>query len=142
MTVIQPTSSITSTVNSRQTNNLQGYWQGPSYASANVSDKKFTTELITQLRADFCVDDTRIYAAGKSNGGGFTGTLACSPEHGKNFAAIAACSGAFYTDVVEDPDDNCDPSRSPFPILEFHGSIDGTVSPSHNPLPHLGISSP
>lgn len=107
---------------------LQGFWEGPSYADPKISDKKFTSALITQLRADFCVDDTRIYAAGKSNGGGFTGTLACSAEAGKNFAAIAACAGAFYTDVVEDANDKCEPSRSPFPILEFHGSIDKTVS--------------
>ncbi|KFZ20094.1 hypothetical protein V501_00298 [Pseudogymnoascus sp. VKM F-4519 (FW-2642)] len=124
-------------------NGYKGFWEGPSYASPGVSDKKFTTSLITQLRADFCIDDTRIYAAGKSNGGGFTGMLACSAEHGKNFAAIAACSGAFYTDVVEDPGDKCDPSRSPFPILEFHGSIDGTIPyrPTTNgtggPLPQI-----
>ncbi|KFY06354.1 hypothetical protein V492_08068, partial [Pseudogymnoascus sp. VKM F-4246] len=121
----------------------QGVWQGPSYATPGLSDKKFTTELIDHLRTAFCIDDSRIYAAGKSNGGGFTGTLACSPDHGKNFAAIAACSGAFYTDVVEDPDNSCHPSRSPFPILEFHGSKDGTIpyipteDGSGGPLPKI-----
>ncbi|KFY68825.1 hypothetical protein V496_00780 [Pseudogymnoascus sp. VKM F-4515 (FW-2607)] len=124
-------------------NGYKGFWEGPSYADPKISDKKFTSALITQLRADFCVDDTRIYAAGKSNGGGFTGTLACSAEAGKNFAAIAACAGAFYTDVVEDADDKCEPSRSPFPILEFHGSIDKTIPyfPKENgsggPLPQI-----
>ncbi|KFY48359.1 hypothetical protein V495_01403 [Pseudogymnoascus sp. VKM F-4514 (FW-929)] len=108
-------------------NGVKGHWQGPTYADPSVSDKKFTGDLIDHLRDAFCIDDSRIYAAGKSNGGGFTGTLACSPEFGQNFAAIAACSGAFYTDVVEDPNDSCHPSRSPFPILEFHGSADETI---------------
>ncbi|KFZ23959.1 hypothetical protein V502_01566 [Pseudogymnoascus sp. VKM F-4520 (FW-2644)] len=108
-------------------NGVNGSWQGPSYATSGVSDEDFTTDLIAYLRKAFCVDSGRIYAAGKSNGGGFTGTLACSPGHGGDFAAFAACSGAFYTDAVEDPNDSCHPARSPLPILEFHGTNDSTI---------------
>lgn len=60
-----------------------------------------------------------------SNGGGFIGTLACSPVGSSLFAAFAAGSGAFYTDV-NGPDNNCSPSR-PVPILEIHGGSDRTV---------------
>ncbi|QKX63789.1 uncharacterized protein TRUGW13939_10960 [Talaromyces rugulosus] len=124
-------------------NGVNKSWEGPSYAVAGVSDKVFTTDLIAHLRTQFCIDSSRIYAVGKSNGGGFVGTLACSPGHGDDFAAFAACSGAFYTDVVEDEDDGCSPARSPLPIMEFHGSNDGTIpyqptdDGSGGPLPQI-----
>ena len=59
-----------------------------------------------------------------SDGGGFVNTLACSPDHGAAFAAFAPVSGAFYTDTNLS---DCQPSRSPLPILEFHGANDTTV---------------
>lgn len=77
------------------------------------------------MKSTFCIDTTRIYAAGFSNGGGFVGTLACSAEHGKHFAAFGAVEGAFYTDAT--PDANCQPARTPLPILEVHSSRDGLV---------------
>ena len=60
-----------------------------------------------------------------SDGGGFVNTLACSPDHGAAFAAFAPVSGAFYTDTNFS---DCKPSRSPLPILEFHGLADSTVN--------------
>lgn len=59
-----------------------------------------------------------------SDGGGFTNTLACSPDYGAPFAAFAPVSGAFYTDTNFS---DCKPSRSPLPILEFHGYADQTI---------------
>lgn len=85
----------------------------------------FTTDLVTRIKANYCVDESRVYAAGHSNGGGFVGTLACSPDHGGQFAAFAAVSGAFYTDVTGN--DGCHPARSPLPIFEFHGGADPTI---------------
>ena len=60
-----------------------------------------------------------------SNGGGFIGTLACSPTGGE-FAAFASGSGAFYTDL-NGPANGCAPTRTPLPILEIHGGVDKTV---------------
>lgn len=60
-----------------------------------------------------------------SNGGGFVGTLACSPVGGE-FAAFAPASGSFYTDN-SGVNDGCTPARSPLPILEIHGGADGSV---------------
>ena len=61
-----------------------------------------------------------------SNGGGFIGTIACSEQGSKLFAALAAGSGAFYTDL-EGPDNGCSPARKPLPIMEIHGGSDKTV---------------
>ena len=74
-----------------------------------------------------------------SDGGGFVNTLACSQDHGAAFAAFAPVSGAFYTDTELG---DCSPSRSPLPVLEFHGSNDCTVKYSGGvgnggPLPSI-----
>ncbi|OAQ90639.1 carbohydrate esterase family 1 [Purpureocillium lilacinum] len=101
-------------------------WQGPTYATPGVSDKVFTTDLVNRIKNNYCVDEARVYGTGHSNGAGFLGTLACSPEHGGQFAAFAPISGAFYTDVSGD--ENCHPSRSPIPMFEVHGTADPTIS--------------
>ncbi|KEY74958.1 hypothetical protein S7711_01306 [Stachybotrys chartarum IBT 7711] len=102
-----------------------GNWQGPTYATPGVSDLTFTTDMINYLRANFCIDNSRIYAAGYSNGGGFVNTLACSRQHGGQFAAFGGVSSALYTDVSGNT--NCTPSRSPLPIIQLHGWDDGTI---------------
>ena len=61
-----------------------------------------------------------------SNGGGFVGTLACSPIGSSLFAGFAAGSGAFYTDL-NGPMNGCNPSRKPLPFLSIHGYSDKTV---------------
>ena len=73
----------------------------------------------------FCIDQSRVCASGKSNGGGFVGTLACAKEGGE-FAAFAPVSGAFYTDNSETYQE-CSPSRPKIPMLEFHGGNDTTI---------------
>ena len=74
------------------------------------------------MSSTYCVDNTRIYATGESNGGGFVNLLACSPAHGKSFAAFAPVIGAFYSDLNDQS--TCSPSRPQTPILEIHGHLD------------------
>ncbi|KAK5126152.1 hypothetical protein LTR85_011508 [Meristemomyces frigidus] len=75
-------------------------------------------------------------ASGKSNGGGFVDTLACS-DHGDSFAAFAMASAALYTDVNRT---DCSKKHA---IIESHGDQD-TVIPyrggqgSGGPLPNVG----
>lgn len=85
----------------------------------------FTTDLVNRIKDNYCVDESRVYATGQSNGGGFVGTLACSPGHGGQFAAFAPTAAALYTDVTGD--DTCTPARSPLPIMETHGTADPTI---------------
>ncbi|MGW5645562.1 alpha/beta hydrolase family esterase [Saccharopolyspora sp. NPDC003752] len=99
-------------------------WQGAPYSAA-ADDVLFTGDLLDQLERDFCVDRTRIYAAGKSNGGGFTGVLACRMSD--RIAAFAPVSGAFYPQGGE-----CEPERAA-PILDFHGTDDQTIPYPGNP---------
>ncbi|RZS32502.1 polyhydroxybutyrate depolymerase [Herbihabitans rhizosphaerae] len=93
-------------------------WQGAPYSAA-VDDVQFTGDLIDELQRTLCVNPSRIHAAGKSNGGGFTGLLAC--RMGDRIAAFAAVSGAFYPQAGE-----CAPRR-PVPVLAIHGTADTTI---------------
>ncbi|WP_020666476.1 alpha/beta hydrolase family esterase [Amycolatopsis nigrescens] len=103
-------------------------WQGAPY-SAPVDDVLFTGKLLDRLQRDLCVDTRRIYATGKSNGGGFTGLLAC--RMGDRIAAFAPVSGAFYPQAGV-----CHPDR-PVPILDFHGGADRTIPYAGDPVKGL-----
>jgi polyhydroxybutyrate depolymerase len=65
-----------------------------------------------------CIDASRVYATGASNGGGFTARLGC--ELTDRLAAIAPVAGGYS------PLGACHPSR-PLPVLEIHGTSDQVV---------------
>jgi len=119
--------------------NTGNSWQGAPYSAPGVDDISFTKQLLNNLTATYCVDPTRVYAAGHSNGGGFVGTMACDPVASRMFAAFAANSGAFYPAnlgftsctpwTVVQP--NCTPGRTRLPFLEIHGDADTRI-------PYLG----
>ena len=104
-------------------------WEGAPYARPDVSDLQFTADLLAKFRANYCVDDARVYASGKSNGGGFVATLACSPQ-GAPFAAFAMAAAALYTDNLAPGSPTyraCVPPRARVPVLEAHGTADTTI---------------
>ncbi|KAI0199314.1 carbohydrate esterase family 1 protein [Astrocystis sublimbata] len=104
---------------------IGGAWAGANYSMVSVEeDLQFVTDLLADLRSNYCVDDARIYATGISNGGGFVNAIACS-DVGNEFAAFAPASGAYYTDNAGV--DGCKPARSPLPVLEIHGGDDQSV---------------
>ena len=100
---------------------------GPNKPQAN--DVFFVSDLITALQARLCVDPARVYATGFSNGGGLTSVLAC--RLAGRIAAFAPVAGSYFM-----PAGGCDPVR-PVPILEFHGTADGTVPYGGNAVTHL-----
>ncbi|KAI4945884.1 hypothetical protein J4E91_007798 [Alternaria rosae] len=101
-------------------------YEGDPDSPPSISDVKFTLELLDHLQSTYCIDPTRIYATGKSNGGGFTGgVLACDADASSRIAAFAPVSGAFYLDADQQPLP-CNPSRQ-VPIMEFHGLEDATI---------------
>jgi poly(3-hydroxybutyrate) depolymerase len=86
------------------------------------------------LTDTYCLDTSRFFASGKSQGGGLIGNiLACDETMSTTFAAFAPVSGAFYTDA--DPcgppytfEIPCQPGRNDVPMLEFHGGRDDVVN--------------
>lgn len=99
-----------------------------------TNDVAFTAAILDELEGQYCVDVNRIYATGKSQGGGMVSVLACDPVMSRRIAAFSPVSGAFYqTNFGSVCDANtvniaCNPGRSDIPILDFHGLIDDTIA--------------
>jgi len=74
--------------------------------------------LLNRMERSPCVEPSRVYATGVSNGGGFTARLGC--EMADRLAAIAPVAGGY------DPLKRCKPAR-PLPLLEIHGTEDTVV---------------
>lgn len=109
-------------------NGIDGSWAGPTYHNGSTvsEDVQFVADVLKDLKSKVCVDESKIFATGMSNGGGFVGTLACDPLGSMLFKGFAAHSGAFYTDI-NGANNTCSPSKLPIPMLEIHGGADRTV---------------
>lgn len=68
----------------------QNQWQGDP-DSSGVDDVAFTMEMLDNFEKRYCIDSSRVYAAGKSNGGGFTNLLACDPTAFKSIDYCGIC---------------------------------------------------
>ncbi len=94
-------------------------WSTYGRFDPKVNDVLFFSDLLNALQKQLCIDATRIYATGISNGGGMTNLLAC--QMAGRIAAVAEVSAAIYTIPG-----GCHPTR-PVPYLEFHGTSDPLV---------------
>ncbi|KAF7977237.1 hypothetical protein HWV62_4341 [Athelia sp. TMB] len=101
-------------------------WEGAPYAAPGVDDITFVHDMVNALQANLCVDDKRMYASGKSNGGGFTNLLACTASTASMFAAFAPVSAALYPNTLA-TSSSCAPGRA-VPIMNFHG-LNDTIIP-------------
>jgi polyhydroxybutyrate depolymerase len=77
-------------------------------------DLEFVTALLDQLESTMCIDTSRVYATGFSDGSFMVSLVACTMSD--RFAAIAAVSG------LVDPNP-CHPTRR-VPVIAFHGTAD------------------
>ncbi|MFG2045230.1 alpha/beta hydrolase family esterase [Dactylosporangium sp. NPDC048998] len=102
-----------------------GHGGPPMWASAGpvdhgIAELPATRTLLDNLAATYCVDPTRVYATGMSNGGGMANYLACGLAD--RITAIAPVVGNMY-----DPKDGgCRPTR-PVSILDVHAVDDPVV---------------
>ncbi len=88
-------------------------------------DVIFVNDLIDTLSKQFCIDPTRVYANGLSNGGGISNLLACVLSD--RIAAIGGVAGAYIG-----TERRCNPDR-PVPVIAFHGTADTVVSYAGGP---------
>lgn len=83
----------------------------------SVDDVAFIDALLDDLAATLCIDETRIYAAGMSNGAAMTTFLACGlPDRIAVIAAVAATAGP-----------RACPDSVAVPIISFRGTEDACV---------------
>ncbi len=83
-----------------------------------VNDVQFLSELIDQVATDLCIDLSRVYINGLSNGGGMSYRFAC--EMADKVAAFGGVAGAYNSFGA------CTPSQ-PMPVILFHGTDDPIV---------------
>jgi polyhydroxybutyrate depolymerase len=88
-------------------------WQITAPGQPNP-DLAFVTAMVDQVESTQCIDTSRVYATGLSNGSFMTSLVACSMAD--RFAAVAAVSGLLSPT-------NCHPARR-IPVLAFHGTAD------------------
>ena len=81
-----------------------------------ADDVGFTAKILDRVEAELCVDRSRIFASGWSNGGMFAATLGCALSD--RVAAVASVSGVHLL-----PD--C--RGRPMPIIVIHGSFDDLI---------------
>ena len=81
-----------------------------------ADDVGFTAKILDRVEAELCVDRSRIFASGWSNGGMFAATLGCALSD--RVAAVASVSGVHLL-----PD--C--RGRPMPIIVIHGTFDDMV---------------
>lgn len=106
-------------------------WNIPR-APGSVDDVQFIDDLIADVSAHACIDETRIYAMGLSGGGRMASELACRrPER---FAAISAIAGLRHPQGGEGA---CLADGGSVSVLSFHGDADRVNTFVHEP----GVSS-
>ncbi len=77
-------------------------------------DLDFVDSMLADIEARYCIDTSRVYSTGLSNGAFLSSVLACTrPDV---FAAVGPVAGVTYP-----PD--CDPGKA-VPVISFHGTAD------------------
>jgi len=87
---------------------------------ANVDDVGFISQLIDTISSQYKIDPSRIYATGLSNGGFFTGRLAC--QLANKIAAFAIVAATMAPNMSA----TCNPGR-PISVLMIQGDADPLV---------------
>ncbi len=86
-------------------------------SSSDVDDVGFVSDMIDSLSSELCIDASRVFATGMSNGGHMSYRLGC--DLADRITAVAPVAGTNTTD-------SCSPSR-PVPLIHFHGTADLVV---------------
>ena len=85
---------------------------------SDADDFGFIDVMLDVLFSSYAIDASRVYAAGFSNGGDFSYTLACFLSD--KIAGIASVSGLMWVGTLEE----CDLTH-PTALISFHGTADG-----------------
>jgi polyhydroxybutyrate depolymerase len=105
------------------TNTHFNAWMLPS---PQPDDVAFMKAALDAVEAELCIDQSRVYSTGISNGAMMSIRLACSLS--ARIAAIAPVAGAYYPpDALNlNPAETCSDTGS-MPVMAFHGTADAYV---------------
>ncbi|MGH1347561.1 MAG: extracellular catalytic domain type 1 short-chain-length polyhydroxyalkanoate depolymerase [Nannocystales bacterium] len=104
-------------------NGVSNSWNGGACCGVatgrEVDDVGFVRALLDEVATTLCIDRSRVYATGMSNGGFMSHRLAC--EAADIITAVGPVAGPLGL-----PPEDCDPVR-PIPVIHFHGTADTVV---------------
>jgi len=86
-------------------------------SSEDVDDVGFVADMLDSLESELCIDASRVYATGMSNGGHMSYRLGC--DLSDRITAVAPVAGTNTTL-------SCSPGRA-VPLIHFHGTADLVV---------------
>ena len=95
-------------------------WNTFGPRGTGVDDVSFLSALLDTLASRYRLDPDRVYSTGMSNGGFMSYELAC--QLSGRVAAVASVTGSMTSSRLS----TCTSGR-PVPVLEIHGTADGTV---------------
>jgi polyhydroxybutyrate depolymerase len=93
------------------------HWNFTTVEAGAPDDVAFISDLLDTLESELCIDSSRVYAAGISNGAAMSVTLACFLSN--RIAAVAPVAGLFLFP-------GC-PSVRPVSVIAFNGTDDKLV---------------
>ena len=96
------------------------FWNTLGYGRSNINDLGFLESLVKDISKEYNIDQSRIYAAGMSNGGFMAMELACSLSD--IFAAVASVTGTMTNKLYE----SCNPLEN-VSVLQIHGTLDRQI---------------
>jgi polyhydroxybutyrate depolymerase len=97
------------------------------------NDVQFISDLLDYVESNLCVDASRVYALGVSNGGGMAARAVC--QLSSRFAGFASIAGG-YKGLPP-----CQPTN-PVSVIEVHGTADGSVPYNGVPPDRAGAVRP
>lgn len=95
-----------------------------SWTQCQVDDVAFTIALVNEVESNLCVDTTRVFASGGSNGGMFTWELGQNARSAAIFRAIAPIIGLPHRGYLDPPG-----KTDGMPALVITSTQDKTVPP-------------
>ena len=108
-------------------NGINAAWNVGWPGGSTADDLGFIEAMIDEFTSLYNINTNRVYSCGMSNGGFMSYNLACNlPD---KIAAIASVTGSMVPGTI----DNCQPNIAR-PIMEIHGTSDGTVPYNGSPV--------
>lgn len=87
------------------------------WGNSGGQDLAFVDAMVSQIKGDLCIDESRVFAMGFSYGGGMSYALAC--DRADVFRGVVVYSGAQLS--------GCNDGSEPIAYLGIHGLSDGTT---------------
>jgi polyhydroxybutyrate depolymerase len=90
-----------------------------NFFATDLDDSAYVLSIINTVKAQYSIDERRVYLIGHSNGGFMS--YKAAHDHSDVIAALVSLAGAEATDPLPAP-------ANPVHVLQIHGTADGTIA--------------